>query len=109
MSAASDRRQPGPRRAASITAQAAAVLKAACQSMDPPASVVQVSVQQQGETIAHRLDLKNEAGPSDLVSDQHDVAVAVDSEHVPMLQGAEIDYVPEGQGGKFVVSNPNLG
>jgi Fe-S cluster assembly iron-binding protein IscA len=71
--------------------------------------VVHLSVHQQGDSVAHRLDLRNEAGPDDLVSDQHELAIAVSSDQVPMLQGAEVDYVAEGPGGKFIVSNPNLG
>ncbi len=92
-----------------VTAQAAAVIKAACEAMDPPASVVHLSVHRQGDSVAHRLDLKSEAGPNDLISDQHDLSIAVSSDQVPMLQGAEVDYVAEGEGGKFIVANPNLG
>jgi Fe-S cluster assembly iron-binding protein IscA len=92
-----------------VTAQAAAVIKAACEAMDPPATVVHLSVHRQGDTVAHRLDLKTEAGADDLISDQHDLAVSVSSGDVPMLTGAEVDYIPEGDSGKFVVSNPNIG
>lgn len=92
-----------------ITAQAAGVIRAACEAMDPPASVVYLSVHREGDRIAHRLDLKNGTTPGDIVSDQHELAVAVSADQVPLLQGAEVDYVAEGAGGKFVVSNPNLG
>jgi iron-sulfur cluster assembly accessory protein len=91
-----------------VTEQAASVIKAACASIEPPATIVHFSIMEQGDGVAHRMELRTETDPDDLISQQHDLTVAVSPEQVEVLKGAEVDFIGEGNAGKFVVTNPNI-
>lgn len=45
---------------------------------------------------------------ADMVKDFDGVKVAVDRDSLPMLQGAEVDYIDGLQGAGFKISNPNV-
>jgi iron-sulfur cluster assembly accessory protein len=91
-----------------ITEQAAAVIKAACAAKNPPANVVRFSIDQGENGYVHGIGLQDTPAPDDVVSEQFGLQTVVSPGEVDLLKGAEVDYVAEGEAGKFVISNPNL-
>jgi iron-sulfur cluster assembly protein len=91
-----------------VSEQAATVFKAAC-AKSAPESVILFSVRMQGDSLAHVITIAERTRPGDVVFTQHGVTMAVSEEQVPILQGTEVDYRQDADGGAFVVSNPNTG
>lgn len=58
---------------------------------------------------AYTVDFADELGAGDRVFEDRGVRVIVDLQHLPVLEGATIDYVREGLNEKFVFTNPNAG
>jgi iron-sulfur cluster assembly protein len=58
---------------------------------------------------AYTVDFADELGAGDQVFEDRGVRVIIDREHLPVLEGATIDYVREGLNEKFVFTNPNAG
>ncbi len=101
------RNQTQERPIVTVTDQAALVLKAACEQMDPPASVVHFGMVPQGDSVSYQLRLTTEPAPSDVVFEANDLTLAVAEGQIDAIQGTELDYVPDGEQGSFVVTNPN--
>ncbi len=57
--------------------------------------------------IQYSMGLEKEAGENDTVIDAGSIQVIVDSESVPLVDGAQIDYVDGLQRSGFTISNPN--
>ena len=57
--------------------------------------------------LAYVVELADESGPEDVVSDSDGVRVIVERKHLPYLAGTEIDYRREGLNAGFHVANPN--
>jgi iron-sulfur cluster assembly accessory protein len=91
-----------------VTEQAAAVIKAACAAKNPPVNVVRFSIDQNENGFVHGIGLQEAAAPDDVVAEQYGLTTVVSPGEVDLLQGAEVDYVADGEAGKFVISNPNL-
>ncbi len=89
-----------------VTEQAAAIIKSACEEQS--AKLVRFTVSLQGENVVHGISLEMDPAPEDVVFEQHDLTMAVNKEQVPLLKGTEIDYLGEDAAGHFVVANPNL-
>ena len=45
---------------------------------------------------------------ADMVKDYGEVKVVVDRESLPMIEGAEVDYIDGLQGAGFKINNPNV-
>jgi iron-sulfur cluster assembly protein len=50
----------------------------------------------------------DEAGPDDLVFEDHGVRVYVDRQSLPMLDGTRVDFVREGLNESFQFENPQV-
>jgi iron-sulfur cluster assembly protein len=56
---------------------------------------------------AYTVDFAETVGAGDVVMETAGVKLVVSAESLPMLDGAEIDYVREGLNEKFAFRNPN--
>lgn len=56
---------------------------------------------------AYTVDFADEIGTDDIVFEAHGVQVVVAQEHLPMLDGTEVDYTREGLNEAFRFRNPN--
>ncbi len=57
---------------------------------------------------AYVIDFSNEITDQDHVFDQHGVKVVVNKEHLPFLDGVEVDYKKTGLNASFHFTNPNV-
>lgn len=57
---------------------------------------------------AYVVDIATQAGPDDLVFETDGVAVRVDPESLPQVDGTEIDFVSQGLNQQFVFRNPRV-
>lgn len=55
---------------------------------------------------SYKLEYVDEAGPDDVLIEQHGVTLVVDRESLVFIDGTEVDYVSEGLSGGFRFSNP---
>ncbi|MBS7455951.1 HesB/IscA family protein [Coralloluteibacterium stylophorae] len=54
------------------------------------------------------VDMAREARGDDAVFEQDGVAIRVDPDSLPLVDGTEIDFVKQGLGEQFVFRNPNM-
>lgn len=57
---------------------------------------------------AYEVGFADGIGPDDLVFESHGVQVVVAREHLPMLDGVEVDFVRKGLDESFQFRNPNV-
>ncbi len=57
---------------------------------------------------AYVVDFADEIGDGDTVFEANDVKVVVANEHLPFLDGTELDFAREGVNETFVFNNPNV-
>lgn len=57
---------------------------------------------------AYTVDYADEVGAADQVFEMQGIKVVVHSEHLPMLEGIELDYTREGISEAFRFNNPNV-
>jgi iron-sulfur cluster assembly protein len=57
---------------------------------------------------AYVVDFADEIGDGDTVFEANDVKVVVANEHLPFLDGTELDFAREGVNETFVFHNPNV-
>jgi len=57
---------------------------------------------------AYMIDYADEIDPSDVVFDDGDVKVVVDSKSLELIDGTEVDFVKEGLNEAFKFRNPNV-
>ena len=57
---------------------------------------------------AYQVDFADAVGPEDLVFESHGVQVVVAREHLPLLDGVEVDFVRQGLNESFQFHNPNV-
>ncbi|MBY4595049.1 iron-sulfur cluster assembly accessory protein [bacterium BD-1] len=57
---------------------------------------------------AYVVDIATAPGPDDSVFETDGVAVRVDAESLPQVDGTEIDFVSQGLNQQFVFRNPNV-
>ncbi len=57
---------------------------------------------------AYVVDFADEIGDSDIVFEDQQVKVVVANEHLPLLDGTELDFAREGVNETFVFNNPNV-
>lgn len=57
---------------------------------------------------AYMLDYVDAPSANDVTFDCYGVQVYVDAEHLPFLQGIELDYVEDGFNSTFQFKNPNV-
>ena len=60
-----------------------------------------------GGALQYMLGVEDTAGEDDIVIETESVNVLIDSESVPLIEGASIDYVEGLMRSGFVISNPN--
>jgi iron-sulfur cluster assembly protein len=58
--------------------------------------------------LAYVIDYADSVGESDAVFEQLGVTLVVDREHLPALEGLEVDYRREGISEAFRFNNPNV-
>lgn len=56
---------------------------------------------------SYGLDFSEKATDGDSVSEQHGIKLFIDKEALPLIEGAEIDYVEDIKGSGFAFKNPN--
>lgn len=56
----------------------------------------------------YQLDYADEIDADDVVFDDGDVKVVVDSKSLPLIDGTEVDFVKEGLNESFKFRNPNV-
>nr|MBO2515243.1 iron-sulfur cluster assembly protein IscA [Gammaproteobacteria bacterium] len=56
----------------------------------------------------YQLDYADEIDADDVVFDEGDVKVVVDSKSLPLIDGTEVDFVKEGLNESFKFRNPNV-
>ena len=56
----------------------------------------------------YHLDYADEIDADDVVFDEGDVKVVVDSKSLPLIDGTEVDFVKEGLNESFKFRNPNV-
>lgn len=56
----------------------------------------------------HVVSLSDESAEADVVFEDGGVTIAIAAIQASLLRGATIDYVSDGDGGRFEVTNPNL-
>lgn len=57
---------------------------------------------------AYVVDFADEVGDADTVFEHNDVKVVVAADHLPYLDGTELDFAREGVNETFVFHNPNV-
>lgn len=57
---------------------------------------------------AYVVDITTQAGPDDAVFETDGVAVRVDADSLPQVDGTEIDFVSQGLNQQFVFRNPRV-
>jgi len=57
---------------------------------------------------AYVVDFADEISDSDTVFEDHEVKVVVANEHLPFLDGTQLDFAREGVNETFVFHNPNV-
>ena len=57
---------------------------------------------------AYVVDFADEVGDADTVFEDRDVKVVVSRDHLPYLDGTELDFAREGINETFVFHNPNV-
>lgn len=54
------------------------------------------------------VDLARDVREGDAVFDQDGIAIRVDADSLPLVDGTEIDFIKQGLGEQFVFRNPNV-
>ena len=92
-----------------VTPLAAEKLVDALKEQGEEGSLLRVMVMPGGNGgIQYMLGVEKEAAADDVVIDATTVQVLVDAESVPLVEGAQIDYVDGLMRSGFVISNPNV-
>ncbi len=92
-----------------VTPLAAEKLVDALKEQDEEGSLLRVMVMPGGNGgIQYMLGVEKEPAEGDIVIDASAVKVLVDAESVPLIEGAQIDYVEGLMRSGFVISNPNV-
>ncbi len=92
-----------------VTPLAAEKLVDALKEQGEEGSLLRVMVMPGGNGgIQYMLGVEKEPADDDIVIDASNVKVLVDTESVPLVEGAQIDYVEGLMRSGFVISNPNV-
>ena len=91
-----------------VTPLAADKLKAILEEEGQPSGSLRVIVVPNGNGAQYMMAIEEEAKVDDLVVHENGVRVLVDSASMPLLQGAEIDYIDSLMRSGFVIHNPNV-
>ena len=92
-----------------VTPLAAEKLVDALKEQGEEGSLLRVMVMPGGNGgIQYMLGVEKEPADDDIVIDASNVKVLVDAESVPLVEGAQIDYVDGLMRSGFVISNPNV-
>ncbi len=57
---------------------------------------------------AYEVDVADQLTPDDVLLDNRGIKIVVNSEHLPLLEGTEIDFVRQGLSDSFHFRNPNV-
>jgi len=100
-------RSAGPQVA--LTAAAAAKVAALIETEGDPSLMLRVGVRPGGcSGFSYEMSFDTMTSDDDIISEFDGVKVAVDSESMTMLNGAEIDYRDGLEGAGFAINNPNV-
>ncbi len=92
-----------------ITPLAAEKLGGVLKEQDGAGSLLRVMVTQGGHGgVQYMLGVEAEAKEDDIVIETDNLKVLVDPESIPLVEGAQIDYVEGLMRSGFVISNPNV-
>ena len=91
-----------------VTPLAADKLKAILDEEGQPEAALRVIVVPNGHGAQYMMAIEESASADDTVVHENGVRVLVDSTSIPLLQGAEIDYVESLMRSGFVINNPNI-
>ncbi|QQZ10510.1 HesB/IscA family protein [Heyndrickxia vini] len=91
-----------------ITEAAALQIKDMMKQNEEEGSFLRVSVNGGGCTgLSYGMGFDQEKKADDMEDSQHGIAILVDKESAPILQGTKIDYKQSLMGGGFTIDNPN--
>lgn len=96
--------------AITVTDDASATIQSVLgeRGLDPETAGIRLAVEQGGcAGLSYRFELAAEPAPGDHVSENAGVALFVDAESRPYLEGAELGFERTAHGTGFVVDNPN--
>ena len=91
-----------------ITEVAAGKLKGILEEEGQLNAALRVIVVPNGQGAQYMLALEDAPKDDDIVLHENGVRVVVDTDSVPLLEGAEIDYTESMMRSGFVISNPNI-
>ncbi len=91
-----------------ITESAAGKLKGILDEEGQPEAALRVIVVPSGQGAQYMLALEDAPKSDDMVLSENGVRVVVDTDSLPLLDGAEIDYADSLDRSGFVISNPNI-
>ena len=93
-----------------VTLTPAAAARIRSYLADTPGGIgLRFGVRKSGCTgFAYVVDIATQAGPDDSVFETDGVAVRVDADSLPQVDGTEIDFVSQGLNQQFVFRNPNV-
>jgi len=100
-------RNAGPR--VTLSDAAAAKVAQLIESEGDASLMLRVGVKPGGcSGFSYEMFFDTERNDDDIISEYGEVSVAVDSESMAMLNGAEIDYRDGLEGAGFAINNPNV-
>ena len=92
-----------------VTNLAAEKLQGILEEQGEPGSLLRVLVSPGMDGgVQYMLGIEKEVGEDDITMKAGDITVLVDAGSVPLVEGAQIDYVEGLMRSGFVISNPNL-
>jgi iron-sulfur cluster insertion protein len=97
-----------PTQTLAFTVHAAEKVKELCARQENPGSMLRVYIQGGGcSGFQYGFALEGEESQDDMVVETEGVKLLVDPMSFQYLMGAEIDYLEDLQGARFVINNPN--
>lgn len=90
-----------------LTAAAARRVRELLTTVDHAGVRLRVAIEKRGRP-RHVVSLSDETEEGDILFEHSGVAIAVAALHASLVRGATVDYIGDGDGGRFEVSNPNL-
>lgn len=95
--------------AISLSETAAKRVKSLLEKKDSNATGLRMGVKESGcSGYAYVLDYVEQPSANDVTFECHGVSVFVAQDHLPLLEGIELDYVEDGFNSAFQFNNPNV-
>lgn len=90
-----------------LTPAAAGRVRELLAEVDEASVRLRVAIEKKGRP-HHVVSLSDETEEGDILFEDNGVAIVVAALHASLIRGATVDYIGDGDRGRFEVSNPNL-